>query len=256
MGESSLSASTSAEGKAAPIRKWLPFFSDDDTDLGDEYRDTSVSLKPAFKPEDVEYLRRQLQTEIEENLKLYRARLGFDIMWDQNQLLLRQLERFLDIQELRLQLDMDFVPKPRESSTEDRDRSEVEDYIRHTMDIRHWNAHGSPFDKHNFVASYEADQEHKWKKLKEKVEDFRRDRLTFPTVRGKRFEGFPVHFNTSNVELVRSYLSEMAQYQEYLDRKDDNVHYTLFCKIYPLLGQVLSVWLYLGVRVPKSEKEA
>lgn len=254
MEEEESSSAASTEGKVASTRKWLPFFSDDDTDLGDEYRDTNVSLKPAFRQEDVEYLRRQLHTEIEENVKLHRAKLGFDIMWDQTPFLLSQLERFLDIQELRLQLDMDFVPKADLVTKEG--GADAKDYIRETMDIRCWNVHGSPFNKDKLFSSYEEEQVKKWKKLVKLVEDFRNDRHSFPVHRGRRFEGFPVHFNTSNVELVRSYLCEMKQYHEYLDRKDDNLHYTLVCKIYPLLGQVLSVWLYLGIRVPKSEKDA
>merc|ERR1712226_1801630 len=93
-----------------------------------------------------------------------------------------------------------------------------------------------------------------WEKLTDSIKKFLDAKKKFPVQRGKVFKGFPVHFSTPEHESIRTYLMNDGptpsglDYRSFIERPEEDIVYTIECKIFPLLGGVLSVWLYIGIQ--------
>jgi len=75
----------------------------------------------------------------------------------------------------------------------------------------------------------------------------------FPVKKGKKFRAFPVHFSTADIESIRNYLNESIFYKRMIDWPNDQIVYTLHCKVYPLMGGILSVWFVIGTQTPYDD---
>jgi centrosomal protein CEP76 len=244
--------------------KWEPFLKDSDTDLKFSAICPSVSVQPEIKAQIIDELQDDLRTEMMQNLQLYRGKRGMDTMFDHNDELMVQLRIFLDIQETWRQIDPD-GPKAEEvlagykEIAVDADTSTLSPtqhfykFIVETMKLRRWNVHGSPFFGDPSYRDYQREQERYWTHLEKLVADFRRKEDNFPIKKGKKFRGFPVHFCTSDQENIRRYLMEVQEYKEMMDMAEEDVYYSIECRILGRLGGVLSVWLYVGIQEPQRD---
>eukprot|EP00746_Dinoflagellata_sp_MGD_P000196 gnl/MRDRNA2_/MRDRNA2_100357_c0_seq1.p1 gnl/MRDRNA2_/MRDRNA2_100357_c0~~gnl/MRDRNA2_/MRDRNA2_100357_c0_seq1.p1 ORF type:complete len:1229 (+),score=291.58 gnl/MRDRNA2_/MRDRNA2_100357_c0_seq1:146-3832(+) len=204
-----------------------------------EYIDMDVVVPPMLKPPVIDALKEALLSEMRENMRMYRAKRGYDTSFDDRDDLIAMLSKFLDMQEMRLSLDPDFCP------AEDREFLKV-------SDADH-NKHDSPFSADG---TYVSTQKGGWAELKAAKKAFEKKIDDFPTKRGKVFAGFPVHFSTADDGLIRTYLMEIEQYRSMLNVESDDVTYSIDCKITPLLGGIQSVWLYIGSQQPKETSDA
>lgn len=176
--------------------------------------------------------------------------------FDRNEDLLRQLNRYIDIQEQLRKCDVDFCPIFEKAPEE---RTEAEKYI---IDNLHfgkckepYNRYGTPFDPNidSTYQNYKLTQDEQWEKVLQDVEEMLQERKIFPVRRGKVFKGISVHFATADKEQIRVYLN---QYQDYLDilQMDDpggeTILFTVYCRMFGMLGGIQSIWLYFGVQSP------
>jgi len=231
--------------------KWEPFLKHQDTSDMIIPIAPNVSVQPPLRPNIVDRLRNDLRNEMIQNLLLYRGKKGKDTYFDHGDELMSQLEKFLDIQEIWLQIDPDCPKATQLLETKEEDLTETQRNIRDTVDVRQWNKQGSPFflDEAERYQQYRADQDRLWGELEHNTRAFcSRIKNAFPTKRGKCFRGFPAHFSTSEHELIRNYLMELDLYKEFIDMASEDIFYSIECRIYPLLGGVLSVWLYIGIQ--------
>ncbi|CAK9090743.1 Uncharacterized protein SCF082_LOCUS42787 [Durusdinium trenchii] len=199
-----------------------------------------------------------------QNLQLYRGKKGMDTMFDHNEELMQQLRIFLDIHELWRQIDPDgptaqrvleeykALPKdmPRDQMTE---QQKFHRFVGDILKLRIWNRHGSPF--FHSRKDYEKEQKHNWRTLEKLHGEFQKKEDSFPIKRGKKFKGFPVHFCTSDQDSIRQYLMQIKEYKQIIDSDEEDVFYTIECRIIGRLGGILSVWLYVGIQEPQREAD-
>jgi centrosomal protein CEP76 len=236
---------------------WLPLLSElEKQTLAYNLISQEVLLEPQIGPDKIMKLEEVLVTEMEENMRLARRREGKDTIFDKGPHIVSVLEQYLSIQESLRRLDMDFCPfaeTPLEQ-LQPEERYLVES-IKDSKCQRSHNKFGTPFKKDN-----EEEQPAKWREVLNDVADFEKSKSTFNTRRGKVFKGFPVHFSTTDKELIRKYLMQNKDHDDYRkllqagNRGDENVIFTVHCKIYSLLGGITSTWLYFGCQY--SQKEA
>jgi len=48
---------------------------------------------------------------------------------------------------------------------------------------------------------------------------------------------------------------EINEYKQIIDTDEEDVFYTIECKIIGRLGGILSVWLYVGIQEPQREAD-
>lgn len=235
--------------------QWEPFIQDDNCTVTPIA--PNVSVLPKLRQNLVESLQSDLRTEMIQNLLLYRGKRGYDTFFDHGEELMLQLRNFLEIQEMWLHVDPDCPQATALLKEIDDDLSPERRFIKETLGLQQWNKRGSPYfqDDVKTNAPYISDQDDLWQQLEAKVAGFHRKLETFPAKRGKRFSGFPVHFSTSEHELIRTYLMEMPKYRDFIDKKEEDLFYSIECFIFPLLGGVLSVWLYIGIQDPLKDEE-
>merc|ERR1719235_1398238 len=89
--------------------KWLKYKEEGSKDMP-EFIDIDVVVPAVLKPKIVDGLVDELSSEMQENMRMYRGKLGLDTFFDDKTELVAQLDTFLDIQEMYLQLDPDFCP--------------------------------------------------------------------------------------------------------------------------------------------------
>lgn len=244
--------------------KWEPLLkiTDDEKKHGFQCICPNVSVQPELRPNIVDELQEDLRTEMMQNLQLYRGKKGMDTMFDHNEELMAQMSLFLDIQETWRQIDPDSpgtrkvldgyndTPPdlPKENFT---DQQKFHKFVCKTLKLRIWNQHGSPFF-HDYKG-YKKEQDHLWRTLEKQFKEFIKKEDSFPIKRGKQFIGFPVHFCTSDQESIRQHLMTIEQYKDMLDMAEDDVFYTIECKMFGRLGGILSVWLYVGMQQARRE---
>jgi hypothetical protein len=217
----------------------------------------NVSVQPALRPNIIDDLQDDLRTEMMQNLQLYRGKKGMDTMFDHNEELLAQLKMFLEIHETFRRIDPDspgtqkvldgYKDTPPDMPKEDlTDQQKFHKFVCETLHVRRWNQHGSPFFKD--YRDYMKEQEQLWMSVEKTFREFIKKEDSFPIKRGKQFSGFPVHFCTSDQESIRQHLMQIKQYKEMLDNPQDDVFYTIECRMFGRLGGILSVWLYVGIQ--------
>jgi hypothetical protein len=94
------------------VEDWSPLLkNEEDTNLYKvEYINTDVLIDPPLKLELITRLERDLITEMEENMRLYRGKSGHDTFFDRPEDLKTILSNFLHVHEQIRRLDIDFCP--------------------------------------------------------------------------------------------------------------------------------------------------
>lgn len=121
------------------------------------------------------------------------------------------------------------------------------------------NKYGSSFSESKKVGDYENEQKKRWDDVFSKVSDFKKG--FFPTKKGKSFRGFTRHFTTSDPLEVQQMLMQDQEYtQEILrgsrpNKEDDGIVFSVYSKIFGLLGGVQSTWLYFGLQEPLKDED-
>ncbi|VWU49051.1 centrosomal protein CEP76, putative [Hepatocystis sp. ex Piliocolobus tephrosceles] len=72
----------------------------------------------------------------------------------------------------------------------------------------------------------------------------------FPVPPNHTFVGFPIHFSTIDVAEVKSFLISSKRFENIMKLSIDKISYFIYCKVYPLIGGVMSNWVFLGCIVP------
>eukprot|EP00931_Biecheleriopsis_adriatica_P046661 TRINITY_DN26816_c0_g1_i1.p1 TRINITY_DN26816_c0_g1~~TRINITY_DN26816_c0_g1_i1.p1 ORF type:complete len:1266 (+),score=279.51 TRINITY_DN26816_c0_g1_i1:37-3798(+) len=241
---------------------WEPLLKADDTHLTFQPVCPSVSVNPELRPFIIDELQEDLRTEMMQNLQLYRGKKGMDTLFDHNEDLMHQLSLFLQIQELWRQIDPDgpvptrvlegYESLPRDALNEQlSDTQKFHKFVCETLQLKVVNKHGSPF----FASEgYVQNQERLWYDLEKLAKEFFKKEDNFPCKKGKKFRGFPVHFCTSDQESIRTYLMQIEDYKAIMDMEEEEVYYTIECRVLGRLGGILSVWLYVGIQ--ESQKDA
>jgi len=240
-------------------KAWQPLLKDDQDRKEHPFTPIrkDVTIDPALSQNVIERIRQDLEMEMTQNITLYRFKAGLDTMFDQESKLKDILGLYLDILEDRRKLDVDFCPifsKPKG------EYDDVDKFLVEKLNCKKYNRHQSPFQTQS---DYTKDQKKGWEKIIEKCKEFIAKKPLFPVKRGKKFIGFPYHFSTANKEQIREFLMEREDYLKVLLPKrkggkvsdEEDLTYTVVCKIYPMLGGIQSVWFYMGMQKPKSMDE-
>ncbi|KAL8434524.1 hypothetical protein Efla_000040 [Eimeria flavescens] len=77
----------------------------------------------------------------------------------------------------------------------------------------------------------------------------------FPVKPNHVFCGFPIHLATSDSTEIRSYLGGGRRFRRLLDLPVENITYVVTAKCYPLMGGVISTWLFFGAQVPLGSSQ-
>jgi len=225
-----------------------------------DYINADVLIDPALKPEKLTGLECEMVNEMEENMRLYRQKRGYDTWWDKHPDLLQQLETFLDIHEKMRRIDVDLCPiwqkRPDEWSEHERYLMER---LRFGQCCRRYNKYGTPFNQGESAKKYKnylSEQAQSYEQLLAMVKTFVDRRRLFPTRKGKEFTGMPFHFSTVEKDYIRAHLTQDPEYVKLLERPEEGLEFTVHCKIFGLLGGIQSTWLYFGVQAPMEERDA
>jgi len=239
---------------------WLPLLSKEEVCTAefkvDFVASEDVTIEPESQPERLAKLEGSLVAEMKENMRLFRQRKGLDSNWDRDvgHSIQSEVTRFLGILEVMRRLDVDFCP-----FADKADLTEPERYIveRLGFGTKKHNLHGSPFRDAKGYENYPEEQEREWHFVVARVEKFLDRKKSFPVKKGKVFRGLPIHFSTSDKEEIRNFLMEDSQYNEEILNvaRDEGVLFSVYCKMFGLLGGVQSVWLYFGIQEPMEQKE-
>jgi hypothetical protein len=119
------------------------------------------------------------------------------------------------------------------------------------------NKYSSGFSTSKKVEKYKEEQTNAWNELFSRVSDFRKDSKVFPTKKGKRFRGFTLHFSTSDPLDIQQMLMQDETYRREIlqNEKDEGILFSVYCKIFGLLGGVQSTWLYFGLQEPLKDSD-
>eukprot|EP00921_Rhytidocystis_pertsovi_P025915 GHVQ01041854.1.p1 GENE.GHVQ01041854.1~~GHVQ01041854.1.p1 ORF type:complete len:1327 (+),score=167.69 GHVQ01041854.1:546-3983(+) len=104
---------------------------------------------------------------------------------------------------------------------------------------------------------YVADQQAKWNwYYRMEALYYVWQRYRFPVAANHTFTGFPLHFSTTDTSEIRGYLMGAKRFRKFIEISIDNIIYIPLCKVYPLMGGVVSTWLFLGCSIPwMTERE-
>mmetsp|Transcript_44166 Transcript_44166/g.127526 ORF Transcript_44166/g.127526 Transcript_44166/m.127526 type:complete len:1295 (-) Transcript_44166:231-4115(-) len=247
-------------------------------EVQDEYEfdpiEREAVIDAAYPAEWIERREVGMVGEIEENLRTSRAKLGMDTYCERPQKLQAQLTQFLTLMEKMFTLDVDFCPclervsefdswDPAEKfmiglrcgiSDSDFANPEMRQEILEKLESQRCN-HGSAFTKHNErYMNYASQQEQAWNKLRNDLFAYKENAehkqpVIFLVPKGQKFTGMPIHFCTSDKEDIRSELMKMPDYDKMVNEREAT-SFIIHCKMFPLLGGVQSVWLYIGMYSP------
>ncbi|OEH75123.1 C2 domain-containing protein [Cyclospora cayetanensis] len=77
----------------------------------------------------------------------------------------------------------------------------------------------------------------------------------FPVKPNHVFCGFPIHLATADTTEIRSYLGGARRFRRLLDMPVENISYVVTGKCFPLMGGVISTWLFFGAQVPLASAQ-
>merc|ERR550537_1917852 len=100
---------------------------------------------------------------------------------------------------------------------------------------RPFNKWGSAFAEDS---KYSDEQTAGWEALFGEVDKFMAMKNDFPARRGRDFDGFPVHFSTSNRDDMRKYLMQLPGYTSILEDEQEDTAFVVHCKMWGLLDQI------------------
>lgn len=212
--------------------------------------DANVSLTKPLNSALVAQLKKDIVQELEENLRLYRSKLGFDCIMAKDEYVVRECENFLNIQEKMMGIDPDFIETAKANFKD----PENYDYLKKLMREPACNKKGSVFMASGIYSSYRDQQKQRCEEVEAMIKDFREKKEDFPVRRGKEFKGMTVHFCTSDKEDMRSYLMELEEYKYYINIPHDDVVYTIQAIVTALAGGVQSVWVFVGMQEKPKPK--
>jgi hypothetical protein len=242
--------------------KWEPLFKKEHEKIPFHYLSPNAKVEPMTAMKQIDDLRDNLRTEMKENILLYRGKRGFDTFFDESDGIMNQLEDFLQIQEewQIIDPDGDLPTMLLQKIAQGQRPSPSEKFILEKLGLRQWNKNqmwgngDSYWCSPHFDGSakdysmYQGKQSQRWDNLQSRIEKFLKHQDSFPTKRGHKFSGFPVHFSTCDQDLIRSHLMQIKEYETFINMKSSKLFYSVQCCIYPLLGGVMSVWLYIGMQ--------
>lgn len=253
---------------------WQPMLQKNDIDKV-KFTASEFPLPPPLKNHALDEVQKRVVDELEENLKLARAKRGFDALIETNAEINKRIQDFLEMQEAMWFLDPDFQPRfqyeidknerPWMAKMEGNGLElwslDAQAYFENNMRrcLNNCNQYGSPWSPPSPEKesagweNYTKDQKKKWNKMLDMVEAWLAQKSTFPVRRGKKFMGFPVHFSTSEEATVRGYLMEMELYKAYVDMPLESVWYTVQVMMKPLQGAIQSTWVYVGIQLPNDK---
>ncbi|SCN58593.1 centrosomal protein CEP76, putative [Plasmodium chabaudi chabaudi] len=72
----------------------------------------------------------------------------------------------------------------------------------------------------------------------------------FPVPPNHTFVGFPIHFSTPDFSEIKAFLLSSKRFDNIMKLSINNISFVIYCKSYPLIGGVMSNWVFLGCLVP------
>ncbi|CXH80133.1 centrosomal protein CEP76, putative [Plasmodium berghei] len=72
----------------------------------------------------------------------------------------------------------------------------------------------------------------------------------FPVPANHTFVGFPIHFSTPDFSEIKTFLLNSKRFDNIMKLSINNISFVIYCKSYPLIGGVMSNWVFLGCLVP------
>jgi hypothetical protein len=234
--------------------KWVPLLKSDleKTNWKIDYLINDVTMDPVTKPAALQKMEYQTVTEMQENMRLNRRNRGLDSVFDLSGQMASYCDLFLTIHEKMRRLDGDKPMCPLWETPEPQWTEPMKYVFKLMNGKRPFNKWGSAFQADdNYVSAQQAG----WDEVFGLVEEFIAMKSEFPSRRGKDFDGFPVHFSTADRDDMRKYLMQLAGYTAILEDTQEDTCFVVHCKMWGLLDQILSVWLYFGKHAPPVKKE-
>jgi hypothetical protein len=209
-------------------------------------------LSKSLEQSQVHDLRKQIIDELEENLRLYRSHNGLDTNFAKDEYILEDLRSYLEIQEELRSLDIDFLKEYTGWKSKTIEDQIKKDFLANAVSQ---NRHGSAFMETDAYKVSKQMQVDLLEKVERRLEQFNKREDDFPVKRGKVFRGVTVHFSTSDVDEMRTFLDSVPDYKKKIDVPNDTIIYTIECHIAPMSGGIQSIWIYLGTQEVMTEKE-
>ena len=79
-------------------------------------------------------------------------------------------------------------------------------------------------------------------------------RSKFPGVPDHYFIGFPMHVATTNLTQLNSFLMNSVRFKSLINLPVETAIYNVYCKAYPNLNGLASIWVFIGCQVSESSK--
>ncbi|KAF7457208.1 C2 domain-containing protein [Cryptosporidium felis] len=108
-----------------------------------------------------------------------------------------------------------------------------------------------PWRKLNRPLKYINDQISKWNwyyRMEQLYYDWQA--INFPTYPMSTFTGFPIHFSTADPNDIRAFIVGSKRFRIFIELPQDEAHFFIYPKIFPLVGGISSTWVFLGVHIP------
>jgi len=217
-----------------------------------DYIKKQVQMDPVIEAKDLVKMQTATITEMEENMRLSRRNRGLDSFFDKSDKMVEYVDCLLDIHEKMRRLDTDKPMCPLWETPEAQWKEEEKFVFKLLKGRKPFNKLGSAFQ---FDDTYVRDQKTKWQELLTKVTEFIGKKPTFPSKRGKEFDGFPVHFCTADRDDVRKHLMKLEGYTKILEDTQIDTCFVVHCRMWGYLDQIPSVWLYFGMHRPPKPKK-
>ncbi|CEM39026.1 unnamed protein product [Vitrella brassicaformis CCMP3155] len=201
--------------------------------------DADVTPGPALRPHTCEREAAKLVGELCENIRMYRARLGLETLFDNSEPLTDKIRDYLDLLEQRHNLSPEFDPGPGEPTGFSNPRDETEA-------VRVFKRYPPP----DSISPTPAEVQSKWHDYYDREKKlYESGREALQVRKGHQFSGFPMHFCSADSEKIREYLLQMKKFRAVLEAPLDSVVYTIVCRIFGLSSSIPSVWIFFGASV-------
>ncbi|KAL7068197.1 C2 domain-containing protein [Cryptosporidium serpentis] len=108
-----------------------------------------------------------------------------------------------------------------------------------------------PWRKLSRSLKYEVDQRARWNwyyRMEQLYYDWQA--CDFPALPKSTFTGFPVHFSTADPNDIRPFIVGARRFKRFIELPQDEAHFFVYTKIFPLVGGIMSTWIFLGVHLP------
>eukprot|EP00397_Hematodinium_sp_SG-2012_P004667 GEMP01004679.1.p1 GENE.GEMP01004679.1~~GEMP01004679.1.p1 ORF type:complete len:1107 (+),score=245.98 GEMP01004679.1:199-3519(+) len=178
--------------------------------------------------EDVENI---IEQELRSAIQALRGKIGLNSRFADSKYLHEDLKEFLNNMEYQLALDPDW------ETFED-------GQLINQNPVTPFN---KPAYKQKCIGS--------WKQFWAMQQKLDQKRSWLPVQTNTRFRAIPLHFSTTKVKDIRTYVTSNKACMEIIGTSFDDANFTVACKCYPLAAALASVWCWIGVEVPLSREE-